>query len=258
VSERLKKRFLELLEKDVEFRYTVAGYIGLHEILKRLDEHGKAIIGLQEAVKGLQEAVKNLQEFVKTLNTRVVALEDKITGLDTKVTTLDARVTGLDTKVTTLENKVMELDVKVTTLDTRVTALDGKVSILDVKVSAIGVRYGVVTEEAFRASVKYLIEDLLKLYKVERWTYYDSEGLVYGYPSTVEVDVLIKDMEHVLVEYKAHADRQDVSELSRIGRLYEKVVGVKPRLLLVAPMVRERARDLAKELEVELRGVVYY
>ncbi|MCS7113570.1 MAG: hypothetical protein NZ955_06430, partial [Candidatus Bathyarchaeota archaeon] len=34
---RLKKEFLELLEKDVEFRYTVAGYLGLSEVLKRLD-----------------------------------------------------------------------------------------------------------------------------------------------------------------------------------------------------------------------------
>lgn len=186
MSLRLKKRFLELLEKDPEFRYAVAGYIGLHEVLKRLDEHGKAIKELQEAVKGLQEAVRDLS----------------------------------------------------------------------VRVNAIGVRYGVVTEEAFRSSIKYLVEDLLKLYKVERWVYYDSEGLVYGRPSVVEVDVFIRDREHVLVGYKAHADRSDVAELSNIGRLYERVTGVKPRLLLVAPTIRMRARSLAGELGVELRGSI--
>jgi len=37
LAEKLKREFIELLEKDVEFRYTVAGYIGLSEILKRLD-----------------------------------------------------------------------------------------------------------------------------------------------------------------------------------------------------------------------------
>jgi len=37
MSTELKKIFLELLEKDVEFRYTVAGYLGLLEILKKLD-----------------------------------------------------------------------------------------------------------------------------------------------------------------------------------------------------------------------------
>ncbi len=200
MSLRLKKRFLELLEKDPEFRYAVAGYIGLHEALKRLDEHGKAIKELQEAVKGLQEAVKNLQEAVKGLQE---AVRD-----------------------------------------------------LSVRVNAIGVRYGVVTEEAFRSSIKYLVEDLLKLYKVERWVYYDSEGLVYGRPSVVEVDVFIRDREHILVEYKAHADRSDVAELGNIGRLYERVTGVKPRLLLVAPTIRMRARSLAGELGVELRGSI--
>jgi len=35
---RLKKEFLELLEKDIEFRYAVAGYLGLLEILKRFDK----------------------------------------------------------------------------------------------------------------------------------------------------------------------------------------------------------------------------
>ncbi|MEM0481965.1 MAG: hypothetical protein QXM16_03635 [Nitrososphaerota archaeon] len=37
MSERLKREFIELLERGVEFRYTVAGYLGLSEILRRLD-----------------------------------------------------------------------------------------------------------------------------------------------------------------------------------------------------------------------------
>ena len=49
--EPLKKELLELLEKDVEFRYAVAGYLGLSEIMKRLDtiaeEQTKAQEGLQ-------------------------------------------------------------------------------------------------------------------------------------------------------------------------------------------------------------------
>ena len=193
MSLRLKKRFLELLEKDPEFKYTVAGYIGLYEILKRLDEHGGAIKELQETIKKLGEAVKELQEAVRDLSARV---------------------------------------------------------------NAIGNRCGVVIEEAFRSSIRYLVEDLLKLYKVERWIYYDSEGLVYGRPSVVEVDMLIRDGERILVEYKAHADKSDVAELGNIGKLYEKVTGVKPRLLLVAPTIKMRARSLAEELGVELRGSI--
>jgi hypothetical protein len=39
MSINLKRKFLSLLEKDVEFRYAVAGYLGLSEILKKMDAH---------------------------------------------------------------------------------------------------------------------------------------------------------------------------------------------------------------------------
>ena len=46
--EPLKKELLELLEKDVEFRYAVAGYLGLSEIMKRLDKFAEELTKLRE------------------------------------------------------------------------------------------------------------------------------------------------------------------------------------------------------------------
>ena len=77
----LKKGFLELLDKDKEFRYTVAGYLGLSEILKRLDrlEEGQNKLWegqnrlwenqnrLWEEVKALREGQEKLWEEVKSL-----------------------------------------------------------------------------------------------------------------------------------------------------------------------------------------------
>ena len=112
------------------------------------------------------------------------------------------------------------------------------------------------SEETFRESVKYLVEDLVGAYRVERWVWYDRDGFVYGHPSWVEVDVLVRDGEHILVEFKASVDRADVGELYRIGQLYERVVGVRPRLLLVSPAIRRRAAEAARQAGVELRGEV--
>ncbi len=106
-------------------------------------------------------------------------------------------------------------------------------------IQAIGLRYGLSTEVAFRSAVSYLVEDLLKQYRVEKWIHVGEEGLVYGHKAVVEVDVLIRDKEHVLVEYKAVADKGGVGELIKIGKLYEKVTGVKPKLLLVAAAAGE-------------------
>jgi predicted nuclease with TOPRIM domain len=81
MSEKLKKEFIELLEKDREFRYTVAGYLGLSEILKRLDrlEEGQNKLWenqnrlwegqakLWEEVRRLREGQNKLWEEVKSL-----------------------------------------------------------------------------------------------------------------------------------------------------------------------------------------------
>ena len=60
MAERLKREFIDLLEKDKEFRYTVAGYLGLADILKRLDRIEENIQKLWEEVKSLREGQEKL------------------------------------------------------------------------------------------------------------------------------------------------------------------------------------------------------
>ncbi|MEM1952962.1 MAG: DUF3782 domain-containing protein [Candidatus Caldarchaeum sp.] len=67
----IKEEFLKLLKEDETFRYTVAGYIGLTEILSRIDANTADIKVLQEQVKTLQDQVRTLQEQVKALQEQV-------------------------------------------------------------------------------------------------------------------------------------------------------------------------------------------
>jgi len=62
-----KKRFLKALEEDMEFRYAVAGYLGLSETLKRLDSLEESMRKLWEEVKSLRENQEKLWEEVKAL-----------------------------------------------------------------------------------------------------------------------------------------------------------------------------------------------
>jgi len=62
MASSLKKEFLELLEKDIEFRYTVAGYLGLSEILKKLDKLEENQQKLWENQYKLWEEIKALRE----------------------------------------------------------------------------------------------------------------------------------------------------------------------------------------------------
>lgn len=73
-----------------------------------------------------------------------------------------------------------------------------------------------------------------------------------GYPSRVEADIAIKDQVHILIEVKSSTSSAEVAKLWRIERLYEKVTGAKPRLVLVTPFIDEEGLEAAKKLGVEV------
>ena len=61
-AESLKREFLELLDKDLEFRYAVAGYLGLSEILKRLDSLAKEQVRFREEQTKIWNEIAKLRE----------------------------------------------------------------------------------------------------------------------------------------------------------------------------------------------------
>jgi hypothetical protein len=164
-------------------------------------------------------------------------------------------IKSLQEQMVKLQEQVVKLQEQVARQGEAILALQRSFEKLAASITALGYRYGIYTEDVFRDAIKYLVEDLLKAYEVRRWTYYDNEGVVFGYPSIIDVDVLIRDNEHILIEYKASIDRSDVAELAREGILYERVNKVKPKLLIVGPVVRRRALELAKALNIEVRAI---
>ncbi|MEM2669722.1 MAG: hypothetical protein QW188_06790, partial [Candidatus Bathyarchaeia archaeon] len=51
----LKAKIFELLREDLEFRYAVAGLLGLEEIFRRLDRHEAELVRLREDFNKLRE-----------------------------------------------------------------------------------------------------------------------------------------------------------------------------------------------------------
>jgi len=77
----LKREFLELLDKDLEFRYAVAGYLGLSEILKRLDSLVEEQVNLRkEQVELRKEQAKFREEQTKIWSEIAKLREDMATG----------------------------------------------------------------------------------------------------------------------------------------------------------------------------------
>ncbi|QOJ78788.1 DUF3782 domain-containing protein [Infirmifilum lucidum] len=203
----IKREVLRLLREDEEFRYAVAGLIGLEEILKRMDRHEEELVKLREDMNRLVEDMNRLREDMNKLREDMNKLrEDMMLGFQ-------------------LVNR---------------------------RLDALGARWGLVAEEAFREGLRGILEKELGA-RVERWTAYDERGVVYGYPSVVEVDVAISDARVVLVEVSSHVRPSDVVLFARKARFYEEATGRKPdRLVMVTPYAEGPALEAARRHGVEI------
>ena len=90
--QELKRRFLRLLDEDVEFRYTVAGYLGLSEILKRLDrieaeqlrmreEFSKRFEAHEQELIALRADLKALREDFNRMQKTMIGMQETIKGI---------------------------------------------------------------------------------------------------------------------------------------------------------------------------------
>ena len=201
----LKKELLELLERDREFRLSVAGLLGYKEILeelKRLREDMHR--GFEEHSRRFDENDRKFNEILEELKLHREKLEEHDFKFDSMMRKLDA----------------------------------------------LGARWGILAESAFREGMRRIVERLFGG-SVERWIHDDREGFVFGYPATVEVDIVIRDGEHILVEIKSHVRKSDVGVLLRKGELYKRVKGITPKLVFVSPYIDEDARSDAEMLGIE-------
>jgi hypothetical protein len=218
----LKSRMLRLLREDEEFRYAVAGLLGLEEILKRLDRHEAELVRLREDMNKLRE---DMVEGFRRYDGELIRLrEDMVEGF-------------------------RRHDIELARL--REDMIRG-FELVESHISALGARWGIMAESAFRESLKGLLEKELG-YRVEKWTVFDEAGKVYGYPSLVDVDVTVSDGKLILIEVSSHIKASDITTFRRKAELYMEKTGKRPdKLVVVTPYIDDTAQKAAKELGIEV------
>ena len=283
----LKAELLRLLREDEEFRLAVMGLLGyvdikssvdklveavkeqtrqIEELAKIVKTHEERLAKLEERLERLEDrlsrveaALEKLTKVVESHEARLAKLEERLAGVEERLERLEKTVEELakivkahEERLAGVEERLERLERAVEELVRAVRSHDERLAAFDRKLTALGARWGVESEDAFRNAMKGVVEDILGVAAVSRWAYFDREGVVYGYPSQIEVDVVIKNGVHILVEVKSSVSSGDVLELSKIGKLYELVTGVKPRLLLVTPFIDEKGLKRARELGIEV------
>ena len=111
MSANLKREILRLLREDEEFRYAVAGLLGLEDIRSALAELAEAVKALTEAVHALDSRTRSLESGLEAVKSDVAALKSDVAALKSDVNALKSDVAALKSDVATLKSDVSELKV---------------------------------------------------------------------------------------------------------------------------------------------------
>ncbi|MEM2834082.1 MAG: DUF3782 domain-containing protein, partial [Candidatus Nezhaarchaeales archaeon] len=282
----LKAKLFTLLREDLEFRYAVAGLLGLEEILRRLDRHEAELVRLREDFNRMREDFNRMRE---DFNRKAEEDSKRFTAIEAEIARLrEDMIAGFKRHDELFEKHWQEIsklredmiagfkrhdeefakvwseiarlredmiagfkrhDEEIARL--RADMMEG-FNLLKRHIDALGARWGLLSEQAFREGLRSLIEKEFG-FKVEKWVRWDGEGYVHGHPSDVDVDIAVHDEKIILIEIKSHVGRSDVSTFKRKAEFYERVEGRKPdRLIIVTPYADENALETAKQLQIEV------
>jgi chromosome segregation ATPase len=109
LATKLRKEFIKLLEKDPEFRQTVAGYLGLAETLKKLDQHLEELGSIRQEQQKTWQNIEKLWQEVRELRQNQTKLWEEVRGLREDQERLWQEVGELRVSQTKLWEEVREL-----------------------------------------------------------------------------------------------------------------------------------------------------
>jgi len=281
-----KLRILKTLEVDIEFRYAIAGYLGIREILeelrrlredfntfvkeqeKRWEENNRrweeAIKRLEEHSRRLEELTKRVEEHSRILEEHSQILEEhgrrleelsgRVGGLEKRVENLEKKVEGLSERVEGLERRVDKLEVTVGELKAAVGRLEVAVGELRVAVGSMGRRMGrdleLLVLNLYRDSIERFGIDVKRIEKV---SIRDREGKYLSRDSKIEVDIYMSDETVYMMEVKSLADEEDVEWFNTKCDIVAREKGITSyKKLLVTVNVTREALERAKNLGVEV------
>ncbi len=179
---------------------------------------------LREDFTSLRQTAQDLVEAGKRTDLRLEELALALKRTDLRVEELALALNRTDLKVEELAIVMKEGFQKVNN-----------------QISALGGRWGIKNEATFRNTVSALMKKAG--YSVSR-----------GYFGDREVDLVIKNGEHILLEITSAALKKDVRTLNLSADDYFQKTGIEPKLMIaaiyVSPSVMREIIDSPKKIEI--------
>jgi hypothetical protein len=240
---RLRAELPRLLREDAQVRGEVLAV--LSEYLTTREETAAILAELRQMRADFDRRMEELGRRIEEQGRRLEEQGQRIEELGRRLEEQGQRIEELGRRIEEQGRRIEEQGQRIEEHTLRLASLERTLG-------AIGARWGMMAEEAFREGVRALFVEQPDV-QVERWRGYDESGRVFGYPAEVELDAVVRDGMHVLVEIKASVSAGDVVAFSRKAEVYAEATGRRPvRRLIVSPFVEPRARDVARRLGVEV------
>jgi hypothetical protein len=121
----------------------------------------------------------------------------------------------------------------------------------DRSIGALGARWGIQSESAFRNALAGILEQNFGV-QVINVNEFDDQGVVFGRPEQIELDVIIRNGLLLICELKSSMSKSDMYIFERKARFYEKMHDRKAdRLIVISPMIEPKAQKVAEKLGIE-------
>ena len=198
----------------------------------------------------LSQTVNRLQEHTEDRLDRVEAAIEKLTAAQQRSEERLARVEAAIEKLTAAQQRSEErldrLEAAQEKTELAVQKLTEAMLHLEKSMSdrfaELGSRWGIQTESAFRQTIRRILQNMDNVTVKEGW---------YG---NRQVDVVIRNGEHILLEITARMKAKDIDNLYRSADDYAAKEGVEPTLMVatsyVSPRLMEKLVKLPRPIEI--------
>ena len=121
----------------------------------------------------------------------------------------------------------------------------------DRSIGALGARWGMQSERSFRNALAGILEENFDV-EVLNVNEFDDQGVVFGRPDQIELDIIIKNGLLLICELKSSIDKAGMYIFERKARFYESLHNRKAdQLIVISPMIDPRAKKVAKYLNIK-------
>jgi len=122
-------------------------------------------------------------------------------------------------------------------------------------ITGLGARWGLMAEESFREGVKEILKDTG--FSATKDLLYDKDGKIYGEPSDVEYDLIVKDGKAIMIEITSALKRGDLSIIKKKKEFYELQRSVKiEKIIIITPFIHDkypdRVRAMANSMNIDI------